>query len=124
MSKKSMTKKIEEMDKKSSNAPKFNALKHGLWSRHICIEDGDKDVLKSIRLGLKEEWKPEGESERELVRTIAYLMLRKHQLLKYYDETSKELQSMLEESYSAASRIGDIRQKLSTPCFLRTRSRN
>jgi hypothetical protein len=55
---------------------KFNALKTGLYARTVVLPDEDLPYYESLGAGLRKDYQPQSDSERELVLTIQNTMWR------------------------------------------------
>ena len=60
---------------------KFNARKHGLFSKAVLLEDESRPEYDALLNGYMEDFHPQGKLETVLVETLAVLMWRKRRLL-------------------------------------------
>jgi hypothetical protein len=60
---------------------KFNARKHGLFSKAVLLEDESRAEYDALLIGLMEDFSPQGKLETVLVESLATLMWRKRRLL-------------------------------------------
>jgi hypothetical protein len=60
---------------------KFNALKHGLQSKAVLLQDESRAEYGSLLTGLREDLQPQGKLEAVLVENLAALLWRKRRLI-------------------------------------------
>jgi len=60
---------------------KFNALKHGLYSKAVLLEDESPSEYDALLIGMMESLQPEGKLETVLVEYLTTLSWRKRRLL-------------------------------------------
>ncbi|SRR5712692_625487 len=68
---------------------KYNALKHGLFSKAILLEDESPAEYESLLNGLRESLQPQGKLEEVLVEKLATILWRERRLLQ---EEAAEIQ--------------------------------
>jgi len=66
--------KAEMISKKMRNQ---NALRHGLYSKHVLMKWESEDDFNCLVQDFRDEWKPTGRSEEQAVFDLAYLTLLK-----------------------------------------------
>ena len=74
---------VSEQDEESSSyqAVRYNAVKHGILSRHVVLPHEDKGEYQQLLVGLIEEHGPIGPTENHLVEEIAGVIWRKRRVL-------------------------------------------
>lgn len=79
------TQSIEVMDEGSESggydAVRYNAIKHGILSRHTVLPHEDEDEFRQLLDGLNEEHGPIGPTEAHLVEELAGIIWRKRRVL-------------------------------------------
>jgi hypothetical protein len=71
----------EIAEKKNYQAVRYNAVKHGILSRHTVLPDEDREEYQTLLSQLEEEHNPTGPTEFHLVEELAGVIWRKRRVL-------------------------------------------
>lgn len=99
--------KEDEMNKETNNydAVRYNAMKHGILSKHVVLLHEDKSEFDTILAALLIEHQPSGLTEGYLVEELAGIMWRKRRvLLAEGAEINCNLRTTLHTSYNNPTR--------------------
>ncbi len=107
---------------------KFNARKHGLFSKAVLLQDESPAEYDALLNGLIENLQPQGKLERVLVENLATLLWRKRRLLQVETAESEKaqflnldlaLQNKVDElEYAQLKDVSDAELGHSNPLFL------
>ncbi len=115
---------------------RFNALKHGLYSKFVPLEGEPIDEYLLLLNGLWDYWQPQGTTESVEVENLAALYWRKRRFFQAeraviseniaYMESDSFVNRLVEawEGARAASASGGLLKRIDDPLFVREAKKN
>ena len=87
---------------------KFNARKHGLFSKVVLLKDESRAEYDALLNGLIENLQPQGKLEKVLVENLAILLWRKRRLLQVETAEIEKAQQFVNWDLALQNKVGEL----------------